>query len=222
MRIHLKTTPHTEIVPYNYQQQLIGVLHKWLGKNDIHDQLSLYSFSWLMNGKGAGDKGLRFDTGATWFISFYDDVYLRKIVQTILEYPEMFAGMMVTDVTIQDNPDLSDKSEFRLGSPILVKRLLPDMKQEEHYTFKDKETCALMKETLVHKMSLAGLPEDKSLEIAFDLSYDNKKTKKVNIHGIGNMTSLCPVIIKGNPETKLFAWLCGLGNSTGSGFGSIY
>jgi CRISPR/Cas system endoribonuclease Cas6 (RAMP superfamily) len=31
----------------------------------------------------------------------------------------------------------------------------------------------------------------------------------------------CPIIIKGKPETKLFAWNVGLGNSTGIGFGAI-
>jgi CRISPR/Cas system endoribonuclease Cas6 (RAMP superfamily) len=30
------------------------------------------------------------------------------------------------------------------------------------------------------------------------------------------------VIIEGKPETKLFAWDVGIGNSTGIGFGAIY
>jgi hypothetical protein len=32
----------------------------------------------------------------------------------------------------------------------------------------------------------------------------------------------CPVIIKGRPETKSFAWNVGIGNSTGIGLGAIY
>jgi CRISPR-associated endoribonuclease Cas6 len=39
--------------------------------------------------------------------------------------------------------------------------------------------------------------------------------------GIANKANWCPVIIKGRPETKLFAWNVGLGNSTGIGFGAI-
>lgn len=220
MRIHIKTTPNTEIIPYDYQQLLIGVLHKWLGKNEIHDMISLYSYSWLMNGKGEG-KGLTFENGSKWFISFYDDQYLKTIIDTILKYPEMFRGMEVTDVSIQENPDLSTQEIFSLASPVLIKRNI-GMQQEEHYTFHDKEANGLMKETLIHKMKEAGLEEDSTLNIAFDLSYNRKKTKKVNIHGVGNIANYCPLIIKGKPETKLFAWLCGVGNSTGSGFGSLY
>lgn len=70
-------------------------------------------------------------------------------------------------------------------------------------------------------MREAGL-EDDTLDIRFDTSYNKKKLKLVRYHGIGNKASICPVIIKAKPETKLFAWNVGLGNSTGIGFGAIY
>lgn len=221
MRIHLKTTPNREIVPFDYQQKLIGVLHKWLGQNDLHNKISLYSYSWLMNGKAYGNKGLEFAHGASWFISFYDDKYLKTIINTILESPEMFSGMRIVDVAIQENPDLEKQEFFKLGSPVLIKRYTQDGR-ERHYTFEDDETSTLIKETVTHKMQEVGLEPDEAFEISFDQSYDKKKTKKVNIHGIGNKASVCPIVIKGKPETKLFIWLTGVGNCTGSGFGSIY
>lgn len=221
MRIHLKTTPSIEIVPFDYQQKLAGTLNKWLGQNDLHNKISLYSYSWLMNGKVLKNKGLRFPQGASWFISFYDDTHLKTIINTILESPEVFSGMRVIDVTIQENPDLTNREVFKLGSPILIKRYDAEGK-EKHYTFEDSESSALLKETLVHKMQEAGLEPDNTFDICFDQSYEKKKTKKVNIHTIGNKANVCPIIIKGKPETKLFAWLCGCGNSTGCGFGSIY
>lgn len=220
MRIYIKTTPSTRIVPYDYQQRLTGVLHKWLGDNDLHDLISLYSYSWLMKGEGKGKSGLSFDRGSEWFISFYDDTYLKKIIDTILKSPEMFGGMEVKEVFIQENPDLTRQEVFHLASPVLIKRNITE-DFEKHYTFNDEESNALMKETLLHKMKEVGLEQDDTLEIAFDLSYHKRKTKKVNIHGIGNIANYCPVIIKGKPETKLFAWQVGLGNSTGSGFGCL-
>ncbi|NDW13604.1 CRISPR-associated endoribonuclease Cas6 [Bacteroides sp. 214] len=220
MRIHIKTTPSIGIVPYDYQQRLIGVLHKWLGENNLHDLISLYSYSWLMNGEGKGKEGLSFNKGSEWFISFYDDTYLKKIIDTILKHPEVFGGMKVKEVFIQENPDFTNQEVFQLASPILIKRNITE-DFEKHYTFNDEESNALMKETLLHKMKEAGLEQDDTLEIAFDLSYHKRKTKKVNIHGIGNIANYCPVIIKGKPETKLFAWQVGLGNCTGSGFGSL-
>lgn len=221
MRIYLKTTPSAEIVPFDYQQKLIGVLHKWLGKNDLHNKISLYSYSWLINGEAFGNKGLNFSQGASWFISFYDDTHLKTIINTILESSEMFSGIRVIDVTIRENPDLTDQELFKLGSPILIKRYDTEGK-ERHYTFEDSESNSLLKETLVHKMQEAGLEPDDAFDIYFDQSYKKKKTKKVNIHNIGNKANVCPIIIKGSPETKLFAWLCGVGSCTGSGFGAIY
>ena len=34
MRIHLISTENKEIVPFDYQQKLVGTLHKWLGENN--------------------------------------------------------------------------------------------------------------------------------------------------------------------------------------------
>ena len=71
MRIYLKTSPNSELISYDYQNKLVGTLHKWLGVNSEHDLMSLYSFSWL-HGSVSEQKGLNFPKGASWFISFYD------------------------------------------------------------------------------------------------------------------------------------------------------
>jgi hypothetical protein len=44
MRLHIQLSKNTTIVPFNYQEQQVSKLHYWLGKNEIHDKLSLYSF----------------------------------------------------------------------------------------------------------------------------------------------------------------------------------
>lgn len=220
MRIHLTTTPNKGIIHFDYQQKLIGTLHKWIGDNDIHDKISLYSFSWLQNGNLATN-GYNFRNGAKWFISFYDETYIKKIVRTILADPDMFLGLQVKDVTLQDVPDFSEQEYFKLASPVFIKRQLAD-KSSKYYTYDDKEAGSLLVETLKHKMQIAGLPEDNTLDIRFDVSYQNKKVKMTSIHGIGIKGSMCPVFIQGKPETKAFAWSVGLGNMTGAGFGSLY
>ncbi|HYG37289.1 MAG TPA: CRISPR-associated endoribonuclease Cas6 [Cytophagales bacterium] len=92
--------------------------------------------------------------------------------------------------------------------------------KEKHYLFDDEGADQLLTETLCTKLKTAGL-EDTSLQILFDRSYPLAKRKKVTYKGIGNITSICPVIIKGKPETIAFAWNVGLGNSTGIGLGSL-
>ena len=220
MRIQIKTTSNIEPVPFDYQQKMVGAIHKWIGKNSIHDKISLYSFSWL-NGAKVKDGYLQFSHGATFFLSFYDEDVIKQIIKTILNDPVMFCGMSVIDIRIDDEPDLNQRDLFYCASPILIKRKLEDGTIKQ-YNYTDSQANQFLKETLLSKMRVAGLEEDKSLEINFDTSSVRKKLKLVRYHGIGNKASLCPVIIKGKPSTKLFAWNVGLGNSTGIGFGAIY
>ena len=219
MRIHLKTTSNAVPVPFDYQQKLVGTLHKWIGDNSIHDKISLYSFSWLTGGKMINN-ALQFRNGATMFISFYDERIAKQIIRTILEQPEMFCGLKVSDITIDYNPQLSNRELFYCASPIFIKRKLADGSIKQ-FNYDDAKASQYLKETFLSKMRKAGL-EDDSLDIQFDTSFSKKKLKLVHYHGIGNKASLCPVIIKAKPETKLFAWNVGIGNCTGIGFGAIY
>lgn len=218
MRIYLTTTPNSETVPFDYQQKMIGVLHKWLGENQLHDLMSLYSFSWLMNGKMI-EEGFSFEKGARWFISFYDESYIKEVIKSILSTPEMFSGLVVTDINIQENANLEKQNYFRLASPIFIKRKIENNIQ--FYTFEDHQANDLLLETIKHKMELANLPVDETLKLSFDLSFPNKKIKKTRIHNIDCKCNMCPVIMEGKDYTKDFIWNVGLGNSTGSGFGAI-
>ena len=219
MRIRINTTPNTHPVPFNYQQKLVGTLHKWIGENALHDDISLYSFSWLQGGRKVGD-ALCFELGASLFLSFHDEQVMKTIIAHVLDAPEMFCGLRVTNITLVDDPDLSECEYFHCASPIFIKRRLADGTTKQ-YDYNDAESGTLMTETLRAKMRKAGLPDDDTLDIQFDRTYAKKRTKLVHYHNIGNKASICPVLIKGRPETKLFAWNVGIGSCTGIGFGAI-
>lgn len=221
MRIYLKTTPNNQFVPIDYQQKLVGTIHKWIGKNnDLHGHMSLFSFSWLHGSKFVNGT-LLFRQGAKFFISIYDEGIVKNMMRSILNAPQMFCGLEVTDIQLFETPDLAERMTFYYGSPIFIKRRLENG-QVKQYTYSDTESAELMKKTLVNKMRIAGLVEDETLNIKFDTSYQNKRTKLIHYHGIGNKASLCPIIINAKPETKQFAWDVGIGNCTGIGFGAIY
>lgn len=222
MRILIKTTSNTNLIGFDYQQKLVGVLHKWIGEgNQLHGKISLYSFSWLQDGKRVGD-GLNFAHGARFFISFHDESVIKDIVRSILESPEMFCGMEVSDVSLLPDPDLSERSLFYLASPVFLHHRENESEPYKHYTFEDERSAELMTEILKKKMEIAGLPKDETLKVCFDLSYSNKRVKLMSYKGINNKASMCPVIIEGTPLSKQFAWNVGIGNSTGIGFGAIY
>lgn len=216
MRLHIHLTRNTSPVPFDYQHSLAGVFHKWLGQNDLHDSISLYSISWLEGGL-VRDGSLQFPNGAKFFVSFYEDTYAKSLVKGILNEPTTCFGMTVTEVNIQDTPTFTNRERFVLASPILIKRENGD--QVDHVLWDDPEANLLLTKTLRHKMDKAGLQGD--IDIRFDSSYGKPKTKLVSIKKIKNRSSICPVIIEGDSDLLGFAWNVGLGNGTGVGFGAV-
>lgn len=221
MRIHLKISSDGSIVPFDHQHKLTGTIHKWLGEMNIeHGNISLYSFSMLTNGqKNVLGKGLVFKKDTSFFISAHDPEIIKSVIGAIQNDPSMFDGLKVQEIIIQENPDLSDKEYFLVASPVFIKRKVEN-DRVKHFTYNEKETASFMAETLRSKMKKAGLVDD-TLEIAFDDNYAKAKSKVLHYNGIKNKANICPVVIKGKPETKVFAWNVGLGNSTGIGFGAI-
>jgi len=217
MRIHLKITAQGITIPFDHQHLLTGCIHKWLGQNKEHGEVSLYSFSWLQGGR-ATKKGITFENDCFFFIGAHKEQFLKTIINGIQNDNTMFQRLKVSEIILQKNPEFVEKETFHIASPIFIKRNIEE--RQKHFLFDDVESDKLLKETLLKKMEIAGLSDD-TLEIAFDRSFPRKKTQKVTYRNIENRCNYCPVIIKGKPETKLFAWNVGVGNSTGIGFGAL-
>lgn len=217
MRIHLKIRTTNKVIPFDHQPLLTGTIHKWLRWNDEHGKVSLYSFSQLTGGK-ATPTGLKFNRETTFFISAHNPNLIQKLIGGIQADPTLFYGLSVSEVIIQEEPDFSDRELFFVASPIFIKRR--NGEKVDHIIYDDQRANECLKETLLSKMEKAGIA-DESLQIRFEVNYPKAGTKKITYNDIQNRASWCPVIIEGKPETKLFAWNVGLGNSTGIGFGAI-
>ncbi|MBA2620668.1 MAG: CRISPR-associated endoribonuclease Cas6 [Acidobacteria bacterium] len=230
MRLYFTLSPNTEPVSFDYQHRLTGVFHKWLKENSLHDRISLYSLSWL-DGGFARNGSLHFPNGAKWFVSFYEEQYAERLVNGALFQPEMFGGMRVLQIEQKKTPDFGTKYKFKVASPVFIKGKRPeDGTPPHHYLFNEPESDALLTATLRHKMDEANLADQhKTVKVAFDREFQSPKTKKVNIEKfkdgarlfIEHKASVCPVIVEGTPEAVRFAWNVGIGNGTGSCFGSL-
>ncbi len=218
MRIHLHLSRNGSIVPFGYLPVLVGTLHKWLGQNEWHNQLSFHSFSSL-KGSEAGNNGLNFPRGGEWFISSHEADFMKKLISGIQEDPVINYGLQVTSISIQEDPVFNKESHsFTLASPVLIKRR--EGQRIRHFIFSEKQTDELMTETLVSKLKKARLKPD-GIHVSFNRDYPSAKTKLINYNGIGNRANICPVTIAGSPEQIAFAWNVGIGNSTGIGFGAL-
>lgn len=220
MRLHFQLTPNTQPVPFDYLHFLTGSFHKWLGHNDLHDGLSLYSLSWLHGSRfNKSDNSLSFPQGARWSISAHDDTVLEAIANGIARDPEVCCGMRVIEVQAQRTPDFGARFIFRADSPVLARGQEIEGRVK-HHLFSDPAADAILTQTLRHKLDKAGLPSQNA-SARFDRSYRGAKTKLLRINGIANVASLCPVVVEGAPEAVQFAWNVGAGHLTGSGFGCL-
>ena len=217
MRITINIRSENKNVPFNYQPSITGAIHKWLGKNEIHDKTSMYSFSWLKGGRKNGNS-LLFENETSFEFSAHDNDLIKSIMKGIQSDPRINYGLEVSEIVIQAMPSFSKKETFFVSSPVLVKRKVNE--KEIHFTYDNVESDRLLTETLKTKLMRAGLNTD-NVQVGFDRNYSGAKTKLVYYKQIGNKTNICPIIIHGTPEQIVFAWNVGVGNSTGIGFGSL-
>ncbi|MCX8009884.1 MAG: CRISPR-associated endoribonuclease Cas6 [Ignavibacteria bacterium] len=217
MRLYFNLSSNTEIVPYNYQDKLISVFHNWIGKNNVHDEISLYSLSWLQGGTKAKN-GFVFSNGAQWFISLWDEKLAKLLLKNAIDSPNLFAGMILNEIVIQETPNFSNREKFIASSPIFIRKY-DSHRKAIHLTFKDEDADFYLTETLKKKLKVAGLNYE--IKISFDHNFPNPKTKLVSINGIKCRANFCPVILEGDPEAIKFAWNVGIGHLTGCGFGAI-
>ena len=220
MRVYLHLTPNREIVPFNYQRKLVGAFHKWLGENELHDDISLYSLSWLGGGKMRHDKrGFNFRQGARFFISSPLQDLHTKAVSGIFQDQTIAWGMKVAEVTLRVTPDFGEAQCFKAQSPILIKRNQEDSKHQRYYYPQDPESSGFLTETLQSKLARLSLPTD--VRVRFDPEYRNPRSKLVQYRDMEIKATFCPVIVEGNTRAVQFAWEVGVGNSTGIGFGAL-
>jgi CRISPR-associated endoribonuclease Cas6 len=228
MRLHLALTPSREPVPFAHLHRLTGFLHRCVGQNAEHDAMSLYSFGQLRGGRLRRDQReqflhgyLSFPGGARWWVSFYDPGMGKAFLRGLLEDPEVFAGMTVTEVQEGDDPPRANEATFAASGPILT-RLRRDDGTREHLSFDDPRATETLTRTLRAKLRAAGF-EGEHLEASmhFDESYHSAKTKVVQFKNTEHRGNLCPVVVSGTPEAVAFAYAVGAGELTGSGFGGL-
>ena len=218
MRLHFHLTPNRQIVPFDYQANLVGAFHRWLGQNDLHDTVSLYSLSWLDRGTPTR-KGLVFPNGTSFFVSSYRDEMLSKLITGVQSGHQIAWGMEVESITIQRTPEFGEYQRFKVASPVLL-RSKPEGAKQHRYHFPWEENANdLLNRTFQSKLQYAGLDVDAL--VRFDPDYRTRKTKKINYRGVPIKAAVCPVIVKGDPQAVKFAWETGVGHSTGIGFGAL-
>lgn len=222
MKFRIYLSPNKEAIPFNYSHQLCGVFHRWLGPNDLHNMLSLYSLGWLSGAK-AVNGGLWFENGSHWDIGIHDDLIAERLVRGLLLRDFNFYGMHIRKVGRLEPPEFEGgKHRFLASSPVILRKVEQDFSKTFILFNQKQESKMALKKIWAHKLREAKkealIPE---VSIRFDDQFRNPKTKLVDIKGIKNKGSVCPIIAQGPPEALEFLWEVGAGELTGVGFGSL-
>ena len=199
--------------------------NRWLGQNELHDGLSLYSLGWLQGGHKRGD-GLNFPRGASWFISAPDtaagDDLLSRIADAALKEPAVCCGMEVAEIQAQATPEFGERRVFRADSPIFLRGPRTPDGLDPHVIFSDATADEILTHVLHRKLEAAGLAEHTATAtLKFDRSFAHPKTRLIQVQESRKRASVCPVIAEGSPEAVRFVYNTGAGHLTGSAFGSL-
>lgn len=218
MRIHLNLSHSQIVIPFNYQEILTSIIHKWIGHdNPYHGQQNQYSFSWIQN-TVATKGGVKLKPNAYFFISSRNEDLIKKIMKGILSNPVLYKDIRVTDVNLIPVPEFKNKHSFIMGSPVLLRVKSDGVSRV--VTVEDASFESDLTNSFKNNLKKAGI-DTHGLSIMIDPDSSYQSTKLVTYKNIKNKTSLVPILIKGTKEQLQFAWCNGIGHSTGIGFGAL-
>lgn len=217
MRAYLKIQAKNCMIPIDHRDQLIQIIHRWLGWEKTPQMHPPFSFSRFEGGRNSL-QGISFMDDTTFFFSSPDASLVKKLAAGVNSSPTLFNGLKVIEVKTVEDPDLSKRELFYAASPLLLTYKVSAT--IEYIVFNAPNAEAFLKQHTLNKLNEAGI-SDTTFDIGFDPNYTNAGTKKIIYNGNTMRTSWCQIILKGLPETKQFIWNIGLGDGNEIGFGAI-
>lgn len=221
MRLKFKFSKNSQPVPNN-----ISVTNSWLHKclgnnNDYHDNHSNYCVS-RMSGGLTIENGRYFDfpNGGYIIISSNDTDFIGKIMSNVNNVD--FGYGMKFEIIQPIQEELFDGYNFfkTMDTGILLKTFKEG--KDYFHTINDEDFIEVLTERTVKRLKSINpkLNFDKfKIEITNNVGNYAKRTF---VHNRANMSSVCQLIIHSNKKVAEAIYTHGLGQSTGSGFGTIY
>jgi len=222
MRIKLNFTKNTRPVSIANQSMVNGYIHKCLGVDNIyHNSASNYAISSLMGGKLNDDrKTLSFDNGAYIIVSSNDMEFMNKLIMGVIDNTEFICGMKFVEVNPITETFINGWNHFATLSPFLIKERTDN--GYRFVTLDDDNFELKVKDYLVNKISKI----DPTLNLNnFDVRIQNNpkhKVKKILVKNVINHANQCQISIHCDKRVAELLYNIGIGQSTGSGFGTVY
>jgi CRISPR-associated endoribonuclease Cas6 len=190
--------------------------------NEYHDNKSNYCISHLYGGKLNPDNiSLSFPNGGYITATSSDGVFLNKLLIGVINHPNIIHGMTFAGVDYINETFIDGWNHFATLSPFIIKKNI-DKQTYKFVTLNDDDFALEVKNGLLNKLSKL----DPSLDLSdFDIripKHPSHKVKRILVKNVINTANQCHISIHTNRKVAELIYNIGVGQSTGSGFGTIY
>lgn len=223
MRFKINFKGTNDNVPFSTQASVNSYIHACLGNNNpYHDGKSDYNVSGLMGGGVNNNKsGLSFNDDAFIIVSSLDMQFMNTLLMGIISNQEFAYGMKLSDVEHVHEELFDGWNYFTTLRPILLKKDRSPKGRADYWTIDDPEYAAQLKSHIVGKL----MKIDPKLDLSgFELKIPDRpfnKVKRIMVKNVPNFATNCWVSINAPKEAIRLIYHLGLGQSTGSGFGTV-
>jgi CRISPR-associated endoribonuclease Cas6 len=229
MRIKISFTPNTEPVPNNLSV-VNSYLHNCLGRNNqIHDNESDYNIGRLYGGKIInGGKTINYPNGGYLLITSLKQDFLNNLTIKILENQSLGYGMSFNGIDYIQEDFVNGWNNFKTTDMGFILRKPKDNTYDDndnhkgYYTLNDIELVTVLKNQIIRKFKKISTNYDlNDLEVVIP-DHPNHKIAYRYSKQIKNSVNICQININTNKIVAEALYNYGLGQSCGSGFGTIY
>lgn len=227
MRFKFKFSPNTEIVPNN-QNFVNSYIHTiCLKHNEYHDKQSNYCISRLLGGTVINNgKFVNYPNGGYLLITSLDYEFIDKIVNGISNNPDIGFGMKLIDIDEINENFYNGWNYFKTTSSgfILKRKNILNLNSIKKYyhTIEDSDINDVLKNHIINKFSKIDNTIDFS-DLIVDIA-TNPPNKVINllVKNVVCTSNVCQINIHTNKKLANLLYNYGIGQSTGSGFGTVY
>ena len=166
-------------------------------------------------------KTVDFTNGSYFTVSSLDMEFINKLMIGVINNPDFIHGMTFNGVEHIEERFFDGWNYFKTLSPFLIKTYA-NKKTYSFLTLDDNDFENKLEEYLKKKLFSINNKLDLSDFKVSIPRHVHHKVKKVLVKNVINKANYCHVSIYTNKEVAKILYHIGLGQSTGSGFGTIY
>lgn len=208
---------------HDVQMKVNSYVHKLFGiNNEYHDTFSQYCVSSLMRGKfNKVDKTFTYPKGTYIIFSTNSADIINAVTKNIwfIKFDDKYEMLSVKPIS---EKFITGNNYLTTLTPIL----LVDNSERNKRKFITIEDLGVFEKELNKrtKIKLEKLDEEVDLKNFYIKVLDSgyNKVLPIFVNKVFNLTSQCNLLITGKNETVNMLYNLGIGQSTGSGFGTVY